>query len=129
MGLGGVIHAVRGRRGTVVQGAGSQVLMVRKTTKDKGASVTLRQVTCLLCRRHSALGSSGVLVLSPGDMFTSCVSRVLPRLKRRGVHRVDFSLCTCGRLQGNITTSYRSHCSRLRHQVGFPSRSTRGHFS
>lgn len=119
MRLGGVVHAVRGRRGAVVQGAGSEVVIVRNTTKDKGASITLREVTCLLCRSERGLGSSGVLVLSPGKIFSSCVSRVLPRLKRRGVGRVDFSLFTCGRLESAIS-SYRSHCSRVRHEVHFP---------
>lgn len=88
-GVGGVITAVRQRRGQVVHGRSVHALVVRKITNSKGASVTLRHVTCLLCAFESDVSSGSVLVVSPGGIFSSCVSGILPRLKRRAIPRAD----------------------------------------
>lgn len=88
-GVGGVITAVRQRRGQVVHGRRTQALVVRNITNSNGASVTLRHVTCLLCTFRDGVCSGSVLVVSPGGIFTSCVSGILPRLNRRAMPRAD----------------------------------------
>lgn len=97
--LKNIIRTIQKEQNAIIRNTKDPVLVIQGVAGSGKTSVALHRIAYLLYHDRENLKSSNVLILSPNQVFSDYISRILPELGEENIQEMSFDLFAYRELQ------------------------------
>ncbi len=90
--LKNIIRTIQKEQNAIIRNTKDRILVIQGVAGSGKTSVALHRIAYLLYHEREYLKSSNILILSPNQVFSDYISRILPELGEENIQEMSFDL-------------------------------------